>query len=371
MSIATEILRLQNVKADIAAAIEQKGVTVPAGAMLADMPELILAISGGSGGGGIENPEIINTGFSLNYWSSSATTTDKWMHTVPVDNDNAYFGRNSSKVFLNAALCFKTPAFNGVAKRFRAKIKATGSWGFTSGMESMWQLSRHDWSTEEAWAAGSKGYYSKQLTNIAPDDPRAVANGMWVVNSQYTEFGFDAEMEPETEYVLYLWAAGTYSGKFFSIVKPSSEQPLVTLYGDPSYAFYYNEGDICQEASGGWSRASHTDIEWPLEFGADSFYFATGSANDRYYVSTEKSVNLTNISTLFLDAISTTDLAYLTVGTSRGTYISGRYVNAQNGSRGIVALDVSDLTGEHYIQVVINKNSSAAHNMRVYRIWRE
>lgn len=47
MSIASEITRLQGVKADILQAISDKGVTVPVGSALDDCPDLIAAISGG------------------------------------------------------------------------------------------------------------------------------------------------------------------------------------------------------------------------------------------------------------------------------------------------------------------------------------
>ena len=50
MSIASEITRLQGVKADILTAIADKGVDVPAGSALDDCPDLIGQISGGGGG---------------------------------------------------------------------------------------------------------------------------------------------------------------------------------------------------------------------------------------------------------------------------------------------------------------------------------
>lgn len=52
MSIASEITRLQGVKADIIQAITDKGVTVPSSAKLDDMALLIASITGGGGGGG-------------------------------------------------------------------------------------------------------------------------------------------------------------------------------------------------------------------------------------------------------------------------------------------------------------------------------
>ena len=53
MSIASEITRLQGVKADILQAIRDKGVDVPVGSALGNCPALIASISGGGGGGGV------------------------------------------------------------------------------------------------------------------------------------------------------------------------------------------------------------------------------------------------------------------------------------------------------------------------------
>ena len=57
MSISSEITRLYNVRGDILSAITDKGVTVPSGSKLADVPDLIAAISGG---GGFSLDNIVN-----------------------------------------------------------------------------------------------------------------------------------------------------------------------------------------------------------------------------------------------------------------------------------------------------------------------
>lgn len=44
MSIQTQISRISTAKSDIASAIRAKGVTVPSGSKIDDMPELIAAI---------------------------------------------------------------------------------------------------------------------------------------------------------------------------------------------------------------------------------------------------------------------------------------------------------------------------------------
>lgn len=58
MSVASEIERLYGVRGDILQAIADKGVTVPSGSKLDDVPGLIAAISGG--GGGFDTDSVVN-----------------------------------------------------------------------------------------------------------------------------------------------------------------------------------------------------------------------------------------------------------------------------------------------------------------------
>ncbi len=58
MSISSEIERIQTAKSAIITSIENKGVTVPTGAMIDELPELIDSIPSG-GGGGMYGTEII------------------------------------------------------------------------------------------------------------------------------------------------------------------------------------------------------------------------------------------------------------------------------------------------------------------------
>lgn len=62
MSIASEIARIQAAKADIGAAIEEKGVKVPEGARLDAFAQLVASIQAG---GGMENVEVEWVEFSV------------------------------------------------------------------------------------------------------------------------------------------------------------------------------------------------------------------------------------------------------------------------------------------------------------------
>lgn len=61
MSIASEISRLQEAKADIVSAIEGHGVTVPSGTTYSGFPALIASIQGG---GSLDDVVILVSDFS-------------------------------------------------------------------------------------------------------------------------------------------------------------------------------------------------------------------------------------------------------------------------------------------------------------------
>lgn len=104
MSIASEITRLQGVKADILQAIADKGVTVPAGSALDDCPGLIANIPGPTYGDGVTigdkyyDTVIIGSQewitCALDYTPSGVTVgTNAYYY----DNDEATYGWNGYK----------------------------------------------------------------------------------------------------------------------------------------------------------------------------------------------------------------------------------------------------------------------------------
>ena len=89
MSIASEIQRLQGVRANIFDAITNKGVSVPSGAKLADCPELIEAISGG----GCDEDTIEIQGFLYRYVKIGNLLWLKDNLRIPVGNKNPTSGQ--------------------------------------------------------------------------------------------------------------------------------------------------------------------------------------------------------------------------------------------------------------------------------------
>lgn len=75
MSIATEISRIQTATGDIKTAITGKGVTVPVGSQIDDLPALITSIP--SGGGENIPDDMTLTSYYINYGSHSVSSKSK------------------------------------------------------------------------------------------------------------------------------------------------------------------------------------------------------------------------------------------------------------------------------------------------------
>jgi hypothetical protein len=130
-------------------------------------------------------------------------------------------------------VCFKTGKFTGKGKKVFVSITVQQTvWG--DGVAYAAQLSRHDWSTAAKWAAGSKEYYSSSMTAL-PSDPNAVASKTGYVpmatGNQTLTISFDAEIQPETEYVIYIIGTSGTSGQLVTLQDTASYAPTITVTG--------------------------------------------------------------------------------------------------------------------------------------------
>ena len=188
------------------------------------------------------NPDSVTvTGGKMQYWASSSQTEDKWHNTVdtsdgvtryiPYDNYETYAGRNSSKIYHNAALAFKTGSFTGKGKHIDITFSVQ-PYNYAVGFAYAAQLSKHNWSTEAAWMAGSKSYYSASITAL-PEDPNAIASktGTFPQNTSRhnVTISLDAEILPNTEYVLYLIGTSGTSGHLLTMDKTASYPMTITV----------------------------------------------------------------------------------------------------------------------------------------------
>ena len=163
MSIATEITRLQTAKADIKSAIEAKGVTVPASALLDDYADLVESIPSGGGGGDIlffyDYDGTLVESYSATELESLAelpSVPDHSADTVPLTSDGWNWTLAQIKDYntsypdgiINVGANYhttdgKTHAFfnittdkDGNGVWFRAQASGTVDWGDGSAAES-------------------------------------------------------------------------------------------------------------------------------------------------------------------------------------------------------------------------------------------
>ena len=186
---------------------------------------------------GMTPDSVTVTGGATQYWASASETSDKWHNIndgIPYDNEQSYAGRNSNKVYHNAALAFKTGSFTGKGKHISVEFSIQA---YTPNLSDATfnyacQLSKHNWSTAAEWMAGSKTYYSTSLTFL-PSDPNAVARATGTISKntsrQTVTVSFDAEILPDTEYVVYLIETSGTAGKVLTIDRTADYPMTITV----------------------------------------------------------------------------------------------------------------------------------------------
>lgn len=177
---------------------------------------------------GMHPDSVSSAGGALQYWSSAASTSDKWVSGQPYVNGDAYFGRIDSRPYYNAAICFKTGSFYGRGHHLSVEVTVQQT-AWSDGIAYAAQLSKHGWSTAAMWEAGSKAQYSASMTSL-PSDANAIARTTGVVpkasGNQVITFNFDADILPDTEYVIYVIGTSDEAGRLV-MIKGTGSHPLI------------------------------------------------------------------------------------------------------------------------------------------------
>lgn len=190
------------------------------------------------------NPDSVTvTGGAAQYWASgSVSPIDGWHNTnmdgtgyryTPYTEFETYMGRGYNGWYYNAALAFKTSAFTGKGSRVDITFTAKQhEQNVASAFAFAAQLSKHDWSTYDAWMSGSKTYYSERLTSL-PNDPNAIGRTTGVIEQTSVHrtitVTLDAEILPNTEYVLYLISTTGVQGQLLDIERTDQYPMTITV----------------------------------------------------------------------------------------------------------------------------------------------
>ena len=118
--------------------------------------------------------------------------------------------------------------------------------------------------------------------------------------------------------------------------------------------YYFKNGDQCTDITGGWTSDGYTYGSYAMRAGTigDKITISTTEAVSASVVGTVNAVDITDISKLYVTVDSLTSgytSGYIKVCTDKSATVSAKETTL---SVGTVELDVSDITGEHYICIV-------------------
>lgn len=136
-----------------------------------------------------------------------------------------YAGRNSSEYYA-CILHFKTPAFTGTAKKLQVTIGTYYGYGESGTLR--WTLAKSD---------ANKASYVYAAADTVADEHAIVSGITELTGIDYTvrphTFEIDtAQLEPETDYYLYLWASANDGLMFIAVQDLSNQAVTLTWEGE-------------------------------------------------------------------------------------------------------------------------------------------
>ena len=252
MSVASEITRLQGVKADILQSIADKGVTIPTGSALADCPTLIASITGGGGDVAIST-KMIDSEVGIKVVDENgyvgATLTDYFPHV-----GNTYY--NNFAIVVEGAdfsqsglgrVTFITPGSADIGGRTYSTVNIGGVTWLAENLD-------FKFSGVDIGPSGS------------PSSPSA-----WYYNNDEATYGIDGTRKCG---LLYNWLAVKHLNDNRSTLCPGWHVPTTS------------EWDALATAVGGASTAGTklkaSGVSWASSWGGtDDYGFAALPAGDR------------------------------------------------------------------------------------------
>lgn len=253
MSVASEITRLQGVKADILQSIADKGVTIPTGSALADCPTLIASITGGGGDVAIST-KMIDSEVGIKVVDENgyvgATLTDYFPHV-----GNTYY--NNFAIVVEGAdfsqsglgrVTFITPGSADIGGRTYSTVNIGGVTWLAENLD-------FKFSGVDIGPSGS------------PSSPSA-----WYYNNDEATYGIDGTRKCG---LLYNWLAVKHLNDNRSTLCPGWHVPTTS------------EWDALATAVGGASTAGTklkaSGVSWASSWGGtDDYGFAALPAGRRY-----------------------------------------------------------------------------------------
>jgi hypothetical protein len=144
--------------------------------------------------------------------------------------------------------------------------------------------------------------------------------------------------------------------------------------------YLYKQGDECAAITGGWALKNTYGSGTYTEYADHMFIQALTGDNGYINAGTANMIDVTNYNTLYIDLDATVSGGGANTAVYVGTTInpaswsfSAAFITNTSKSRQVVAVDVSALTGNHYIVIQSSRQSAAGQTslLNVYNVWLE
>lgn len=202
-------------------------------------------------------------------------------------------------------------------------------------------------------------FFGRDDTDVSPDDTFAEGT-VWITTSTRSKVEFNALKKngicvcPVRAWQLVNWEwvekeAKTYQGGAW-------------VEWIPDGALFWH-GDQCTDVTGGWGinkSATSSKAAPTCVFESDRIHLTNSGFASSGILSTVQKIDLTNAKVLSVDVTKLGSCEpILYVGDSRTDWSNNRLASVTCSATGIIGLDVSSVTGSHYVGFYIYADASA------------
>ena len=167
--------------------------------------------------------------------------------------------------------------------------------------------------------------------------------------------------------------AGTWTASCSSGSQSASNRISITTAGQVAqvvlsyYVYLFKDGDECSNLTGGWDNAAYKVDGYACNRDSGAYgnaggqLFCTGRSGAHGGMGTNKLIDLTNYKTICVKGYTTsaTESSMLYVATDRNVTVSPAAVVMLPTYEGVVSVDISYLSGGHYIFFGASANTKA------------
>lgn len=196
--------------------------------------------------------------------------------------------------------------------------------------------------------------------HVSAEEPDAVNGTAWIQTGTSSPVAFN--VLKENSLMVYPNAVKVYNGTRFDFVDASIYQNGKWKQFSTAWdGVLFDAGNQYESITGGWTNASGNTLTASV--------FSNQTFGDP--VHTAKMIDLTDFKTLHVTYTGVTKVAQFGVTKTEDLTLGSQYAASKTASVGTVSLDVSGLTGEHYVTLVAGATINEICAFTATKVWLE